>query len=368
MEERGAGGGTDLKLAVARFAPRCRVAAFPSSRASPRGRRGCRRRDPSRSARSRRRPRAPTPRGRPRACPCRAARRPRSRGAATASGEALPWPRACGTRSAPGRARVTPSRSHSARRSAGSNRASQMSAAAPVSHGRDEHVAGRLRPAGGGRDPDQVVLARADPVLRLAALRGQIRGGVEGGARLAGRARREHDQRRVSRGRDRRSDAGVSCGRSSSRTASMSAIVMHSTPPGIEPRSSSSPTQTDGFATPTLCSRSPGRSWVDIGSATAPIRHVASIVSTHSTRLPSEGHDDVAPPNAAGGERARDAGAHRDQLAEVPDPPLAVGVDRQQRRLGRRELLEDVGDEVHAPSLPRVGIHSLSECFPTLGV
>ena len=67
----------------------------------------------------------------------------------------------------------------------------------------------------------------------------------------------------------------------------MSAIVMHSTPPGIEPRSSSSPTQSCGFATATLCSRSPGRSWVDIGSATAPIRHAASMVSTHSTRLPA---------------------------------------------------------------------------------
>ena len=42
-------------------------------------------------------------------------------------------------------------------------------------------------------------------------------------------------------------DAGVSCGRSSSRTASISAIVMHSTPPGMEPRSPSSPTQSAGF-------------------------------------------------------------------------------------------------------------------------
>ena len=181
---------------------------------------------------------------------------------------------------------VTPSRSHSARRSTGSNRASQMSAAAPVSQGAtktfradfDQPVAVVTQTRSSLPEPTQFSAcprcagryeavwsaARGSPVVPEVKT---IRAGSPG-ARSA-------------------MDAGVSCGRSSSRTASISAIVMHSTPPGMEPRSSSSPTQSEGFATATRCSRSPGRSWVDIGRATAPIRHAASIVSTHSIRLPA---------------------------------------------------------------------------------
>ena len=81
--------------------------------------------------------------------------------------------------------------------------------------------------------------------------------------------------------------AGVSCGRSSSRTSATSAIVIVGTPSGSSPSSRSSPTQSAGFAAATRSSRSLRRSCVLQGSATAPIRQQASSVSTHSIRLPT---------------------------------------------------------------------------------
>ena len=61
----------------------------------------------------------------------------------------------------------TRSRSSSSRRSSGSKRPSWSSAAAPRSHGGDEHVARRLRPAAGRRAPDELARPRAEPVLGL---------------------------------------------------------------------------------------------------------------------------------------------------------------------------------------------------------
>ena len=63
--------------------------------------------------------------------------------------------------------------------------------------GRDEHVAGRLRPAGGGGAPREVAVARAEPVLGLDALAGQVALAVADRLRLARGARGEGDQRRV---------------------------------------------------------------------------------------------------------------------------------------------------------------------------
>ena len=61
----------------------------------------------------------------------------------------------------------------------------------------DEHVARRLRPPGGGGAPREVAIARAEPVLRLHALAGQVALPVADRLRLAGGAGGEGDQRRI---------------------------------------------------------------------------------------------------------------------------------------------------------------------------
>ena len=66
-----------------------------------------------------------------------------------------------------------------------------------MSHGRDEHVARRLRPARGGGAPGEVALARAEPVLGLHALAGQVALPVADRLGLARGPRGEGDQRRV---------------------------------------------------------------------------------------------------------------------------------------------------------------------------
>ena len=82
-------------------------------------------------------------------------------------------------------------------------------------------------------------------------------------------------------------EAGVSCGRSSSSTSAISPIVIVGTPAGISASSRSSPTHSTGFAAAIRSSRSFSRSIVLQGSATAPIRQHASSESTHSIRLPT---------------------------------------------------------------------------------
>ena len=74
---------------------------------------------------------------------------------------------------------------------------------------RDEGVARRLRPSRRRGAPGEVALAGAEPVLRLHALAGQVALAVANRLRLARRAGRERDQRRIlrpelHRGRGRR--------------------------------------------------------------------------------------------------------------------------------------------------------------------
>ena len=63
--------------------------------------------------------------------------------------------------------------------------------------GGEEDVAGRLRPSRRRRAPDQLALARAEPVLGLDPLAEQVAVGVDDAARLAGGAGGEDDQGRV---------------------------------------------------------------------------------------------------------------------------------------------------------------------------
>ena len=77
--------------------------------------------------------------------------------------------------------------------------------------GRDERVAGRLRPAGGGRAPDELVRLRRQPVLGLEALAGQVALAVQDRLRLTGRAARERDQARIGGVQVRRRRGSVRC-------------------------------------------------------------------------------------------------------------------------------------------------------------
>jgi hypothetical protein len=63
-------------------------------------------------------------------------------------------------------------------------------------------------------------------------------------------------------------------------------------------------------------------------------------------------HHGVAALHAPRRHRPREPGAACDQLAEVPLPPEAFGVDRDDPKPGGLGALENVLDEVHAPSLP----------------
>jgi hypothetical protein len=62
---------------------------------------------------------------------------------------------------------------------------------------RDEHVARGLRPAAGRRAPDQLAGARAEPVLGLQALTGQVALRVNDRLRLPARAAGEREQARI---------------------------------------------------------------------------------------------------------------------------------------------------------------------------
>ena len=153
--------------------------------------------------------------------------------------------------------------------------------------GREEDVAGRLRPARGGRAPDQLAGARAEPVLGLGALAGQVAVGVDDAARLAGGAGGEDDQRRV---------LGVHLldrGRASPAGGPRRA------PRRPRPGSSPAPRRAARRADPRRRRRAPaprrsraarGRGGAAAGvqgRATAPIRQQASSVSAHSIRLPT---------------------------------------------------------------------------------
>ena len=100
--------------------------------------------------------------------------------------------------------------------------------------------------------------------------------------------------------------------------------------------------QSTGPAAAIRSSRSLRRSWGLQGIATAPIRKQASIASTHSTRLPTRviTASPRCTPRAAIAPES--PGAHREQLAEVPDAPLAVRVDREQGGPAEGKALDHV--------------------------
>ena len=182
---------------------------------------------------------------------------------------------------------LTPSASARSSRSAGSKRPVVDDRRGAGQPGGEEDVAGRLRPARRGRAPDQLARARAEPVLGLRPLAGQVAVGVDDAARLAGRAGGEDDQRRVlgvhRLDRGRASPAGGP--RRGSRRPRPG-----SSPARRRAARRAGPRRRRRAPARRRCARS-SRSWRRScglqGRATAPIRQQASSVSAHSIRLPT---------------------------------------------------------------------------------
>ena len=148
--------------------------------------------------------------------------------------------------------------------------------------GGDERVAGGLRPAAGRRAPRELALARAEPVLGLDPLAGQVALAVAD--RLGSPAVPEVNT--ISAGSSAaRSTAGA--GAESSRLGSGTSRIVPPKPASRTVAASRSSAITiAGSAASIRARRSAGRSCSVQGSATAPIRQHASIASTHSGRLP----------------------------------------------------------------------------------
>ena len=193
-------------------------------------------------------------------------------------------------------------------------------AAAPHQPGGDEDVAGRLRPAGRRRAPGE--LARRAAPNQCSAwtpLTGEVALGVHGAPRLAGRARGEDDQRRVlgaEVGRLGRASPGAVLVEDRRRPRPASSPAR---PPGSSPSRPSSPTHERGV----------GRRDPELEVGAAQLRVAGQRDRAHPPAgehrqhpldaVADQGHHDVAAPHAAGREGAREPGAARDQLAEVPD-------------------------------------------------
>ena len=180
----------------------------------------------------------------------------------------------------------TPSRSISSRRSAGSKRASWISAAAPLSQGAMKTLRVDFDQPGAAVHQASSPFSGAEPVLGLEALAGQVALRIDDPARLAGGPRGEDDHRRVV-GVQLGDSAGVSWARSSSRTRRPRPVS--SPAPRRAARRAAAPRRcrAPDSAARARSSRSLRRSCGLQGSATAPIRKQASIASTHSTRLPT---------------------------------------------------------------------------------
>ena len=283
----------------------------------------------------------------------RAARRRRPCGAPT--GAARSSVRFASTRYSVGawQRTLTCSRSISSSRSAASNRPSTIIAAAPQSHGREEDVARRLRPAGRRRAPDELAAPGAEPVLGLSALAGQVALGVQRRARLAGGPEVKTISAGSSGSRSAIS-AGVSCGRSSSSAASTSAMRHVGDPVrqlAEQLLLADAERRIRGRACG--CSRSWRRSCVLQGRAIAPMRQQASSASTHSTRVPTSvmtTSPRLTPRAASAPESPADIATSSPKCHTRRSPSPR---DRQQGGLRRREALEQVLDQVHGDrSLP----------------
>ena len=175
------------------------------------------------------------------------------------------------------------SRSRTSRRSCGVEAGVVQQRGGAADPRRDEDVAGRLAPAAGRRAPDELAGAGVEPVLGLDALAGEVALGVDDGLGLARGAAGERDEARVLGVElDRRGGAAAYSASSGIVRTGQSGPAASSSP-----RLRSSHTIAAGFATSRRSRRSRARSCSVQGRTTAPMRKHATIVSTHSGRLPT---------------------------------------------------------------------------------
>ena len=218
--------------------------------------------------------------------------------------------------------------------------------------GGEEDVAGRLRPARRGRTPDQLAGARGEPVLGLGALPVQVAVGVDDAPRLAGRAGGEDDQRRVlgahllDRGGrllgavlvEHRGDILQRHRRYAVRQLGEQLRFADA-----ERRRRGAHPQLEVVAAQLRAAGQGDRAHAPAGEQRQrPLDPVAE-----------QRHHHVAAPHPARREGAGEPGRASDQLTEVPVPPLARGVDRDDPQPRGRRALHQL-DEVHARQVCRM--------------
>ncbi len=245
-----------------------------------------------------------------------------------------------------------------------------MTAVAPLQPGRDEDVSGRLRPAGRGGAPGDVAGLGPEPVLGLGPLAGQVALRVQGAARLAGGPRGEDDQRPL---------AGIEVGRLD--RGLLGAVLVHRL---VDLGQGHRLDPAGKLGEQLLLAHGQGR----VGGRDPQLEVVAPQLRVAGQRdrahapagehrehpldpVADQHHHRIAAPHAPGGEGAGEPGADRDQLAEVPDPQLALAVDRDQGPAGGGEALEHVLDEVHGgepyPSRPLPELERRADFWTIVG-
>ena len=175
-----------------------------------------------------------------------------------------------------------------ARRSSGSKRASWSRHAAPAVHGATNALRADLDHPLAAVHHEQLARARAQPVLCLHRLAAQVRLGVHDAARLARRAGREDQQRRVGRRGVGDIDAGARRGQPVGIDVDQTRRVLRISHRALElghvgargeheGRSGALHPEGDVLGAAAAPSRA---------ATTAPRRHAPSIAKTHSGRAP----------------------------------------------------------------------------------
>jgi hypothetical protein len=229
---------------------------------------------------------------------------------------------------------------------------------------RDEDVPRRLRPARRRRAPREAARLGAEPVLGLEPLPLEVALRVDDPARLARRPRGEDDRRRVAGGevldRGRRLLAlvlvedlpelgDVDVGDAAGELAQVALLA------DAQRRVRGSDPELEVLAPELRVARHRHR-------AHPPAREHRQHPLDSAT---DQRHHRVAAVDAAVDHRAREAGAHREQLGKVPDAPASLSVDCEQGRLREREPLDDVLDEVQRRKIRGIVNGRSRRAFPT---
>ena len=216
--------------------------------------------------------------------------------------------------------------------------------------GGEKDVARRLRPARRRRAPNQLAVARAEPVLGLGALSLQVAIGVHDPPRLTGGARGEDDQRRV-----------LGIHRFDRRRCLLRQVLVER-PSDLRHRHRRHAVRQLGeqrlLANAELrvgCS-DPQLKIVPAQLRVAGQRHRPHPPASKQREHPldpvaHQRHHHVATFHAARSKRPREPGGLGNQFPEVPVPPIPLSINSNDPQPRGRGLLHDVFDEVHAGSL-----------------